>query len=86
MYPLPAEVRESDMYAETFRRITSVWVAYFYTCAGVRLVALLVLSADAYVVVSAITGAPFIIALLVWSVRHGVRRLRAALETGAVIA
>jgi intracellular septation protein A len=79
MYPLPAEVRESDAYAATFRRISLVWVAYFFAAAAIRLAVLLTASVDVYVVVYTATGAPIIIGLIGWSVRHSVRSLREGL-------
>lgn len=86
MYPLPDEIRESATYASTFRRITFGWVVYFFAVAAVRVVVLVLTTVDTYVVVYAITGAPIIIALLVWSVRHAVRTFRSSPEWDAQVA
>jgi intracellular septation protein A len=86
IYPLPPEVLESETHLQVFRRITLAWVAYFFTCAAVRLTVLLLTSVDVYVVVAALTGAPFIIAMLVWSIRYSVRSFRASAEWGPALA
>ena len=86
IYPLPPEVLESETYLQVFRRITLAWVTYFFICAGVRLTVLLLASVDVYVVVSALTGAPFIVAMLVWSIRYSVRSFRESAEWGPALA
>ena len=70
VFPLPAQVRESDTFLATMRTLTLVWGIYFVARALVRLSALLTLGTDRYVLVSALTDAPFLIALLAWSVRY----------------
>ena len=86
IYPVPPELERSDAYAAIFRRTTLVWTTYFFTCAAVRLAVLLSASVDVYVVVAALTGAPVIVALLVWSVMYSVRSLRRSEEWGPWIA
>ena len=76
IFPVPEEIEKSDTYAAIFHRTTLVWTAYFFICGAVRLTVLLTSSVDVYVLVAALTGAPIIIALLVWSVWHSVTSLR----------
>ena len=70
VFPLPVQVRESDTFLATMRTLTLVWGIYFLARAVVRLSALATLGTDRYVLVSALTDAPFLIALLAWSVRY----------------
>jgi intracellular septation protein A len=78
VYPLPAEATESQAFALAMRRITLVWGVYFLARAVVRLTALLLLSTNHYVVVSAISDAPFLVAILAWSVHHTAGALQAS--------
>jgi intracellular septation protein A len=70
VFPLPVQVRESDTFLATMRTLTLVWGIYFLARALVRLSALVTLGTNRYVLVSALTDAPFLIALLAWSVRY----------------
>src|SRR5207248_2772085 len=70
IYPFPEVVRESPVYVHVMRTITLVWGAYFLARGLVRLAALLTLSIDRYALVIALTDAPFLIALLAWSVYY----------------
>jgi len=70
VFPLPVQVRESDTFLATMRTLTLVWGIYFLARALVRLSALVTLGTDRYVLVSALTDAPFLIALLAWSVHY----------------
>ncbi|MEA2313632.1 MAG: Intracellular septation protein [Solirubrobacteraceae bacterium] len=86
IYPMPEQVRESDSFVSAMRTITAAWGAYFLVRALVRLTALLTLSTDSYVLVAALSDAPFLIALLAWSVYYTAGALRRSAEWGAVIA
>ena len=86
IYPLPAEVRGSPSFTRAMRTITAVWGGYFLARALVRLAALLTLNADSYVLVAALSDAPFLIALLAWSVYHTARVLRRSEQWGPLIA
>jgi intracellular septation protein A len=86
IYPLPQPIRESSTFAGAMRTITVVWGVYFLTRALVRLSALLTLSTDRYVLVAALSDAPFLIALLAWSVYHTAGVLRRSAEWGPLIA
>ena len=58
------------------RTITLVWGAYFLARALVRLTALLTLSTNNFALVIALSDAPFLIAILAWSVHHTVGAFR----------
>jgi uncharacterized membrane protein len=70
VYPFTAEMRDSDTFRDVMRTVTATWGSYFLIRAGIRLIALLSLSTDRYVLVVAVTDAPFLIALLAWSVYY----------------
>ncbi len=70
IYQLPQAMRESDTFQGAMRTITAVWGLYFLARATVRLTALLTLSTDSYALVIALSDAPFLIAILAWSVYH----------------
>ncbi len=74
--PLPQEMRESDTFRHAMRTITLVWGAYFLARALVRLTALLTLSTNNFALVIALSDAPFLIAILAWSVHHTVGAFR----------
>jgi hypothetical protein len=86
IYPFPKEIVESDSYRHAMRVITSVWGAYFLLRGLARLTALLTLSTDSYVLVVALSDAPFLIALLAWSVYYTVGVFRRSEEWAATIA
>lgn len=76
IYPLPRQTRESDTFQDAMRTITAVWGLYFLARATVRLTALLTLSTNLYALVIALSDAPFLIAILAWSVYHTVSAFR----------
>ena len=86
VYPFPQEIIESDSYRHAMRVVTTVWGLYFLARGLVRLTALLTLSTNDYVLVVALSDAPFLIALLAWSVYYTVRVFRRSDEWGARIA
>lgn len=86
IYPLPPEVLESDSYGHAMRTITYVWGGYFVLRGLTRLVALLTLGTDSYALVIALTDAPFLVALLAWSVYYSLRTFRHSDELGPVLA
>jgi hypothetical protein len=77
VYPFTPEMRRSDTFGAVMRRVTLVWGCYFLLRAAVRAVALATLGTDSYVLVVALSDAPFLIALLAWSVHHTVAAFRA---------
>lgn len=86
IYPFPDEVRHSPEFVRVFRIISFVWGAYFLVRAAVRLTAVLTLSVDGYLLVDALTGAPFLLALLAWSVTFTIRTLESQPELTAALA
>jgi hypothetical protein len=86
IYPLPAQLRESDTFVRCMRIVTAVWGGYFLLRALVRLTALLTLSTDSYVLVAALSDAPFLVALLAWSVYYTNATVRSSPRWAAVIA
>jgi intracellular septation protein A len=86
VYPLPPEVRASDSFMRAMRTITVVWGIYFLARALVRLTALLTLSTDGYVLVAALSDAPFLVAILAWSVYYTSRSLRRSPQWGPLMA
>lgn len=86
VYPFPDDVRKSTTYRATFRTITLVWGSYFLVRSAVRLTALILLNVDGYVLVQALSGAPFLIGTLAWSIFYTTRRFRRSEEWGAAIA
>jgi intracellular septation protein A len=86
VYPLPSELSESRTFLDAMARITAVWGIYFLLRALVRLAALLTLSTDQYVLVSALSDAPFLIAILAWSVRYTTKAFRNSEQWAPAIA
>ena len=86
IFPLPREMSESDTFRGAMRTITAVWGIYFLARALVRLAALLTLSTDRYALVIAVTDAPFLIAILAWSVYHAAGAFRSSARWAPVIA
>jgi hypothetical protein len=86
VYPFTEEMRDSETFREVMRRVTAVWGIYFLARAAVRLGALLTLSTNRYVLVVALSDAPFLIALLAWSVYYTVDAFRRSGQWGALFA
>jgi hypothetical protein len=86
VFPLPPALTESDEFARAMRRITLVWGTYFLLRALVRLAAILTLSTDRYVLVSALSDAPFLVAILAWSVHYTTRVFRDSARWGPLVA
>jgi hypothetical protein len=86
VYPFPDDVRGAPAFQRAFRIMSAVWGVYFLVRAAVLLTAVLTLSVDAYVLVDALSGAPFLLALLAWSVAYAVRTLESRPELTAALA
>jgi uncharacterized protein DUF3159 len=86
VYPFPQEMRQSDTFRRVMRIVTAVWGIYFLARALVRLSALLTLSTDRYVLVAALSDAPFLVAILAWSVYYTVGAFRRSAQWAPVIA
>ncbi len=86
VYPFTPQMRDSDTFAQVMRTVTSVWGIYFLARAALRLTALLTLSTDRYVLVVALSDAPFLIALLAWSVYYTIGAFRRSDQWGPLLA
>jgi hypothetical protein len=85
VYPFTPDMRNSDTFASVMRTVAAVWGAYFLARAAVRLLALLTLSTNRYVLVVAVSDAPFLIALLAWSVYYVIGAFRASEQWSALL-
>ena len=86
IYPIPQAVQESDVFARAMRTITLVWGLYFLARGLVRVGALLTVSTDRFALVVAVTDAPFLVAILAWSVYYTSRSLRRSPQWATLIA
>jgi hypothetical protein len=86
VFPLPGEIVESETYTRAMRFTTSVWGCYFFIRALVRLLALVTLSTNSYALVIALSDAPFLIALLAWSVYYVTNVFREDPQWGPLLA
>jgi hypothetical protein len=68
------------------RTITLVWGTYFALRGLVRLAALLTLGTGSFAVVIALTDAPFLLALLAWSVYYSLRTVPRSEDLGPRVA
>jgi intracellular septation protein A len=86
VYPFTEEMRESQTFQHVMRTITLVWGLYFLSRGTVRLISLLTLSTDHYVLVVALSDAPFLLALLAWSVHYTTGMFRRSEQWGVLFA
>jgi hypothetical protein len=86
VYPFTEEMRDSATFTQVMRTVTLVWGLYFLTRGLVRLTALLTLSTNSYVLVVALSDAPFLLVLLAWSVHHTTRVFRGSEQWGGLFA
>jgi hypothetical protein len=85
-FPFTDEMRASTEFRRAMTMVTAVWGCYFLVRGLVRLAALLTLEREGYVVVVAASDAPFLIALLAWSVYYTASTFRASPQWGPMIA
>src|SRR5262249_38110144 len=86
VYPFTQEMRASDPFRHVIRAVTLVSGAYSLTRAAVRMIALSTLSTDSYVLVVALSDAPFLVLLLAWSVYSSFSEFRRSEQWGALLA
>lgn len=86
VYPFPDEALRSETFRHVMRTMTLVWGTYFLLRACTRLVALLTLDTDSFALVIALSDAPFLIALVAWSVRYSISAFRRSEQWGALMA
>ncbi len=72
-YPFPPAFRATAPYRREFGMQSVVWGVYCLARAGVRLALLLAAGVGGFVVVSAATGIPALIALVLWGIWHAKR-------------
>jgi hypothetical protein len=77
-YPFPPEFRSSAIYRREFGLQSIVWGIYCLLRAGLRLWALLASGVGGFLVVSIVTGTPFLMALVFWGLWHARRTFTAA--------
>lgn len=81
-YPFPPWFRASTPYRREFAMQSLVWGVYCLARAALRLWALLGSGVAGFVVVSAVTGTPLLVALVAWGIWHA-RRAFARLTPSA---
>jgi intracellular septation protein A len=86
VFPMPNEVLRSDPWRHAMRFTTAVWGTYFLARGLVRLVAWLTLSTNGYVLVAALSDAPFLIGVLAWSVYYTTSVFRGHPQWGPLFA
>ena len=79
-YPFPAEVKASRTYRRVFGVESIGWGVYLLARSAIRMVALAGGSIGAFAVVQFVTGAPFSIALVAWSVWYATRAFERSTE------
>ena len=79
-YSFPPEVRGSKTYKRIFGIESVVWGFYLLARSGIRMLVLATGSIGAFVAVQAVTGIPFTVALVVWSVWFAVRGFERAVN------
>jgi hypothetical protein len=72
-YPFPPAFRASAPYRREFAMQSVVWGVYCLARAGLRLAVLLGSGVGSFVLVSVVTGAPILIALVFWGIWHARR-------------
>jgi uncharacterized membrane protein len=85
-FPFTPEMRASATFVRTMRTVTLVWGSYFALRGTVRLLALLTLPRESYVLVIALSDAPFLVALFAWSARYTSQAFRRSEEWAPLIA
>ena len=79
-YPFPPEIKASRTYRRVFGVESIVWGLYLLARSGFRMLALTSGSIGAFAVVQLVTGIPFTVALVAWSVWYATRRFERSTE------
>jgi intracellular septation protein A len=81
-YSFPEDVRRTNTYKRIFGVESIVWGVYYLARSAIRMLALWKGGVGFFIVIQTLTGIPFTVALIVWSIRYAVRgfekELRAA--------
>jgi hypothetical protein len=72
----PPEIEADEDFHRAFRLVTLVWAGYLLARALARLAVLAFSSVEWFLVVTAVTGAPLMAVLALWSAAYAVRALR----------
>ena len=84
-YSFPPQVKASETFRRVFSRVSLVWAAYLLARSALRLIALMRVSVEGFIVVNIVTGIPFTAALMAWSIWYGVRGFRRSEEWGGYL-
>lgn len=76
-YPFPAWFRASEPFRREFSLQSAVFGVFYLVRAAFRLWALLAAGVGSFIVVSIVTGFPFVLALIAWGVWHARRTFSA---------
>lgn len=79
-YPFPPEVKASHTYRRVFGVESIVWGLYLLARSALRMVVLTTEGVGAFVAVQFVTGLPFTIALVAWSVWYATRAFERSTE------
>ena len=71
-YPFPPEIKASRTYRRVFGVESVVWGIYLLARSGIRMLVLATGSIGGFAVIQLVTGVPFTIALVAWSVSYAV--------------
>ncbi|MDQ6747208.1 MAG: hypothetical protein M3010_03760, partial [Candidatus Dormibacteraeota bacterium] len=85
-FPFPDEVVESATFQKVFGRLSLTWGVYFLLRAGLRLAVLRTGKVDSIVLINALSDAPLVIALIVFTTWYSVRGFRRSEEWGPTLA
>jgi hypothetical protein len=72
-YPFPPEIRASRTYRRVFGVESIVWGVYLLARSGIRMFVLAQGSIAGFAAIQIVTGVPFTIALVAWSISYAVR-------------
>src|SRR5262245_22958505 len=67
LYTVPASVRETPEFRHAFRLVTLVWAAYLGGRAAMRIAVLFAFYVEVFLIFTAVSGAPVMVALITWS-------------------
>jgi len=84
-FPFPPQVAESATFRRVFGRLSLLYGFYFFLRAGVRLLGVRTGHVEMMVIVNAVTDAPFVIGLIIFSAWYAVHGFRASEEWGPLI-
>jgi intracellular septation protein A len=79
-YPFPDFVKKSRTYRRVFGIESVVWGVYLLARSGIRMLVLATASIGGFVAIQFVTGIPFIIALVLWSLWYGIRGFERSTE------